>query len=311
MRSKLLVVGTIAHDTIKTPYAKVERILGGSATHIALASSMFNLDCSIISIVGNDFEKKHLDLLREKGINTSGISMSKKGKTFHWSGEYFSDMKTRKTIDTQLNVLEEFEPKVVKELSSPDFLVLANLHPEIQISVLNQIKNRPRLIVLDTMNFWIENFPSPLKKIISMVDVISINDEEALMLTGENSIIKAVNKIIKMGPKYVIVKEGDKGASFFDNSQSFFVPSFSVKEVIDPTGAGDSFIGGFVGYLAEQDQILVETIKNGMIHACAMGSFIVEKFGCENLINLSPESIKLRVKTIKELTNFETNNIKN
>ena len=305
MSSKLLVVGTIAYDTIQTPHAKADKIFGGSATHIALASSKFNLDCSIISIVGNDFEKKHLDLLREKGINTSGISISKKGKTFKWSGQYFSDMKTRKTIDTQLNVLEEFEPKVLSEFSNPDILVLANLHPEIQINTLSQIRKKPKLIVLDTMNFWIESFRSPLNKIISMVDVISINDEEALMLTGENSITKAVKKIINMGPEFVIVKEGHKGASLFYNGKSFFVPSFPVKEVIDPTGAGDSFIGGFVGYLAEQDQISIESIKKALIYACAMGSFIVEKFGSENLINLPLESIKLRVNAIKEMTKFE------
>ena len=305
MSSKLLVVGTIAYDTIQTPYARVDKIFGGSATHIALASSKFNLDCSIISIVGNDFKKKYLELLKGNGINTSGISISNKGKTFQWSGQYFSDMKTRKTIETQLNVLEEFEPKVTKEFSDPDILVLANLHPEIQINTLNQITKKPKLIVLDTMNFWIDNFRSPLNKIISMVDVISINDEEALMLTGENSITKAVKKIINLGPKFIIVKEGHKGASLFYDEQNFFVPSFPVKEVVDPTGAGDSFIGGFVGYLAEQNQISIETMKNALVYACAMGSFIVEKFGSNNLINLSNESIKLRVNAIKEMTKLE------
>ncbi len=311
MNSKLLVVGTIAYDTILTPFAKIDKILGGSAPYIALASSKFNLNCSIISIVGEDFEKKYLDLLKEKGINTLGINISKNGKTFYWSAKYFSDMKTRETIETQLNVLEDFEPEVPREFSNPDFLVLANLDPEVQIKTLNQIENRPKLIILDTMNFWIENSLAPLNKVISMVDVVSINDEEALMLTGEDSISNAVKKIIKMGPKYVIIKEGDRGASLFTNEQSFFVPSFPVEEVIDPTGAGDSFIGGFTGFLAEQDKISMRMMKKALLHACAMGSFTVEKFGSENLIDLPIESIQLRANAIKEMTNFGANNLEN
>ena len=304
MSSKLLVVGTMAYDTIQTPFTKVNKILGGAATYIALASSKFKLNCSVISIVGKDFKKEHLDLLKDRGVDVSGIDILKTRDTFHWSGEYFSDMKTRKTIDTQLNVLEDFDPIVPRDFLTSDILILGNLHPDLQIKTLTQIKTRPKLTILDTMNFWIENFRTSLDKIISMVDVVCINDEEAIMLTGENSIPIAAKEINRMGPKHVIIKKGEKGASLFSSNQSFFVPSFPINEVVDPTGAGDSFVGGFASYLAEQEEISFKEMKLAMIFACAMASFTIEKFGTENLINIPFKSIQLRVNAIKELINF-------
>jgi sugar/nucleoside kinase (ribokinase family) len=305
MGNKLLVVGTMAYDAISTPFGKADKILGGAATYIGLSASRFSLDCGIVSVVGEDFEKEHLQLLKDHGIDLSGVEIVPGGATFFWSGEYHNDLNTRTTLDTQLNVLENFRPKIPQHLKSPDIVMLGNLSPDVQLQALEQLKTNPKLIVLDTMNFWMEHFRLELDQVIAKVDVISINDEEARQLTGEYSLVKAADQIHQMGPKYVIIKKGEHGALLFHKNEIFCAPALPLEEVFDPTGAGDSFAGGFTGYLTQTGDISFNNMKLAVIYGSAMASFTVEKFGTENLVNHSPTMMAARLKAFKELTTFE------
>ena len=305
MSNKLLVVGTMAYDAISTPFGKVDKILGGAATYIGLCASRFSLDCGIVSVVGEDFENEHLELLKNHGIDLSGVEIVPGGATFFWSGEYHNDLNTRTTLDTQLNVLENFSPKIPEHLKSPDIVMLGNLSPDVQLQALEQLNAKPKLIVLDTMNFWMEHFRSGLDQVIAKVDVISINDEEARQLTGEYSLVKAADQIHQMGPKYVIIKKGEHGALLFHKNEIFCAPALPLEEVFDPTGAGDSFAGGFTGYLTQSGDISFNNMKLAVIYGSAMASFTVEKFGTENLVNYTPAMMAARLKAFKELTTFE------
>ncbi len=302
--SKLLIVGTVAFDAIETPFGKTDKILGGAATYIGLSSSHFDIDSAIVSIVGEDFPADHLNLLTSKGINIEGIEIVKGGKTFFWSGKYHNDLNTRDTLETQLNVLADFKPVVPENYRDAEFIMLGNLHPLVQLSVLEQVKN-PKLVVLDTMNFWMDNAWEDLVKVIAKVDVITINDEEARQLTGEHSLVKAARKIAKMGPDYVVIKKGEHGALLFNAGQIFFAPALPLEEVFDPTGAGDTFAGGFTGYLAETGDISFQNMKNAVIYGSGMASFCVEKFGTERMEDLSEDQVKSRMKEFKKLTQFD------
>ena len=305
MNNKLLVVGTMAYDAISTPYGKVDKILGGAATYIGLCASRFNLNCGIVSVVGEDFENQHLNLLKNHGIDISGVEVVSGGATFFWSGKYHDDMNTRTTLDTQLNVLENFKPKIPEHLKSPDFVMLGNLSPDVQLQALDQLNAKPKLTVLDTMNFWMDHSRSVLDQVIEKVDVISINDEEARQLTGEYSLVRAAAQIHQMGPEYVVIKKGEHGAFLFRNHEIFSAPALPLEEVIDPTGAGDSFAGGLIGYLTQTGDISFNNMKLALIYGSAMASFTVEKFGTENMLNYSPNMMADRLKAFKELTTFE------
>mgnify|MGYP001368344743 CR=1 FL=1 len=305
MKNKLLIVGTMAYDSIETPFGKVDMVLGGAGTYIGLAASNFSIDCSLVSIVGSDFNDQHIKLLKNKGIDLSGLELSNHQKTFFWSGKYENDLNKRTTIDTQLNALENFNPIVPNHLRNPDILMLGNLSPGIQIHVIEQLKKKPSLIVLDTMNYWIENFRSDLEKVVSMVDVISINDEEAYQFTGESSLLRASVCIQKLGPKYVIIKKGEHGALLFHSNKIFSAPALPLEKVVDPTGAGDSFAGGFSGFLTQTGDISLEKVKSAVIYGSVLASFAVQKFGTQNLFNISSTSLLNRVNAFKELTTFE------
>ncbi|MGB8705104.1 MAG: PfkB family carbohydrate kinase [Gillisia sp.] len=302
--SKLLIVGTVAFDAIETPFGKTDKILGGAATYIGLASSNFNIDNAIVSIVGEDFPEEYLQLFGKKEINTQGIEVVKGGKTFFWKGKYHNDLNTRDTLDTQLNVLADFKPVVPDNYKDSEIVMLGNLHPLVQLSVLEQIEN-PKLVVLDTMNFWMDNTWDDLMKVIAKVDVITINDEEARQLTNEHSLVKAARAIEKMGPKYVVIKKGEHGALLFHNDQIFFAPALPLEEVFDPTGAGDTFAGGFSGYLATTGDISFNNMKNAIIYGSTLASFCVEKFGTERMIDLGKDEIEHRLKEFKNLTQFD------
>ena len=305
MKHKLLVVGTMAYDAIETPFGKVDKILGGAATYIGLSASRFSLDCGIVSVVGEDFESQDLQLLKDRGVDLSGVEIVPNGATFFWSGKYHNDLNTRTTIDTQLNVLENFNPKIPEHLKTPDLVMLGNLSPDVQLKALEQLKTRPKLIVLDTMNFWMEHFRPALDEVIAKVDVISINDEEARQLTDQYSLVKAAEQIQKMGPKYVIIKKGEHGALLFHNKEIFCAPALPLEDVFDPTGAGDSFAGGITGYLTQTADISFANMKSAIIYGSAMASFTVEKFGTENLVNYTQTMMIDRLKAFKELTTFE------
>jgi len=302
----LLIVGTVAFDAIETPFSETDKILGGAATYIGLAASQFSLRSGIVSVVGSDFPQEYIDLLKDRNIDLKGLEVVKDGKTFFWSGRYHNDMNTRDTLDTQLNVLADFQPKVPKKFRDVKVVMLGNLHPAVQLSVLEQIDNT-KLVVLDTMNFWIESTPDLLNKVISKVDVITINDEEARELTGEYSLVKAARKIADMGPDYVVIKKGEHGALLFYEDEMFFAPALPLEEVFDPTGAGDTFAGGFTGYLASKDNYSFETMKNAVIHGANLASFSVEKFGTERMIDLKEADIKNRLELFNSLTQFEIN----
>ena len=303
--SKLLIVGTVAFDAIETPFGKTDKILGGAATYIGLAASHFNLDSAVISVVGGDFPDKHLNLLKNKNINISGIEIVKEGKTFFWSGKYHNDMNSRDTLSTELNVLADFNPVVPETYKDADIVMLGNLHPLVQLSVLNQMKSKPKLTILDTMNFWMDNTLEDLLQVIEKVDVITINDEEARQLTGEYSLRKAAKKIHSMGPKYVVIKKGEHGALIFSGSQVFYAPALPLEEVFDPTGAGDTFAGGFAGFLAASKNISFDNMKNAVIYGSALASFCVEKFGTQRMENLTNTEVNERLSQFKSLTQFD------
>ncbi|QLE00906.1 bifunctional hydroxymethylpyrimidine kinase/phosphomethylpyrimidine kinase [Galbibacter sp. BG1] len=302
---KLLIVGSVAFDAIETPFGKTDKILGGAAPFIGLAASKFNVESAIVSVVGDDFPQKYLDLLAENNIDISAIEVVEGGKTFFWSGKYHNDLNSRDTLETQLNVLADFNPKVPENFKDAEIVMLGNLNPSVQLSVIEQMEVKPKLIVLDTMNFWMDSFLEDLMEVIAKVDVITINDEEARQLSGEYSLVKAAAKIHTMGPKYVVIKKGEHGALLFHNGNVFFAPALPLEEVFDPTGAGDTFAGGFSGYLAKTDDYSFENMKNAVIHGSNLASFNVEKFGTKRLQNLSHDEVFKRLKQFKSLTQFD------
>lgn len=303
--NKLLIVGTVAFDAIETPFGKTDKILGGAATFIGLSASHFSLNAAIVSVVGEDFPEAYLQLLQQKNIDISGIEIVKGGKTFYWKGKYHNDLNSRDTLVTELNVLADFNPKVPVAYQDADVVMLGNLHPNIQISVLDQMTQKPKLVVLDTMNFWMDCALAELKEVMKRVDVITINDEEARQLSGEYSLVKAAKVIHEMGPKYVVIKKGEHGALLFHNQEVFFAPALPLEEVFDPTGAGDTFAGGFSGYLAQSGNISFHNMKNAIIQGSNLASFCVEKFGTERMENLSKEEVNQRLQQFKSLTHFE------
>ena len=279
----LLTVGTVAFDKLESPFGKTDKILGGAATYIGMASSLLGVDTAIVSVVGGDFPQEYIDLLISKGINLDGMEIVKEGKTFFWEGKYHNDLNTRDTLATELNVLETFNPVVPQDRKSPDVLMLGNLHPLVQKGVLTQLDNRPGLVVLDTMNFWMDCAWNELMDVIKDVDVISINDEEARQMSGEYSLVKAAKKIMTFGPKTVIIKKGEHGALLFQEEQVFFAPALPLEDVFDPTGAGDTFAGGFSGYLAKTNDFSFDNMKRAIVYGSALASVTCEKFGTESL----------------------------
>ena len=302
--SKLVIVGTVAFDAIETPFGKTDKILGGAATYIGLAASQFNVDGAIVSIVGGDFPKEDLKMLQENGMDISGLEIVEEGKTFFWSGKYHNDMNTRDTLVTDLNVLADFNPKVPENYRDAEVVMLGNLHPLVQLGVIEQM-DAPKLIVLDTMNFWMDSALNELMQVIAKVDVVTINDEEARQLSGEYSLVKAAAKIMEMGPKYVVIKKGEHGALLFSDDDVFFAPALPLEEVFDPTGAGDTFAGGFTGYLAKTGDYSYDNMKNAIINGSALASFCVEKFGPERLLKLSNGEVHQRLQQFKSLTQFD------
>lgn len=305
--SKLLIVGTVAFDAIETPFGKTDKILGGSGTFVGLAASQFGVKTGIVSVVGGDFPSSHIEMMNSKGIDTKGIEIIKEGKTFFWSGKYHNDMNSRDTLITELNVLENFTPVVPDEFKDATIVMLGNLHPLTQASVLDQMTKKPKLVVLDTMNFWMDIALKDLHTVLKRVDVITINDEEARQLSGEYSLVNAAKKIHEMGPKYVVIKKGEHGALLFNNENMFYAPALPLAEVFDPTGAGDTFAGGFCGYLSKVENISFENMKSAIIYGSNLASFCVEKFGTERLQELTNIEVKDRLEAFKELTQFDIN----
>ncbi len=301
----ILVVGTVAFDAIETPFGKTDKIVGGAATYICLSSSFFSNKLNLVSVVGEDFPNDAIQMLKDKNVDTQGLQIKKGEKTFFWSGRYHNDMNSRDTLETQLNVLENFDPIVPEEFKNSEFLMLGNLMPSVQKKVLNQMKKRPKLVVLDTMNFWMDLFMDDLKEALKEVDVLTINDEEARQLSGEYSLVKAAKVILAMGPKYLIIKKGEHGALLFNNNEVFFAPALPLEEVFDPTGAGDSFAGGFIGYLAKTNDISFENMKRAVINGSAMASFCVEKFGTQKLTEVTGEDVNARIQEFVDLVQFD------
>lgn len=301
----LLSVGTVAFDSIETPFGSAEKIIGGSCTYIALAASYFAPKVNIVAVVGDDFPQSEIANFKEHGIGTDGLQVKKDQKSFFWKGKYHMDMNSRDTLATELNVLADFDPIIPDSYQDCKYLLLGNLTPTIQKTVIQRLKQRPKLIVMDTMNFWMETALPELKETIKLVDVLSINDEEARQLSGEYSIVKAAAKIIQMGPKFLIIKKGEHGALLFDSKQVFFAPALPLEEVFDPTGAGDTFAGGFLGYLAQTDDISFDNMKRAVIYGSAMASFCVAKFGPEGLKGISADRISQRVHDFIDLVQFE------
>ncbi|HEU0136529.1 MAG TPA: PfkB family carbohydrate kinase [Flavobacterium sp.] len=303
--NKLLIVGTVAFDAIETPFGKTDKILGGAATYIGISASFFNLQSAIVSVVGDDFPQEYLDLLTARNIDISGIEIVRGGKTFFWSGRYHNDLNSRDTLETQLNVLADFQPKVPADYKNSDVVMLGNLHPLVQSSVLDQMETPPKLVVLDTMNFWMDCALPELMDVIKRVDVITINDEEARQLSGEYSLVKAAAKIHTMGPKYVVIKKGEHGALLFHNKEVFFAPALPLEDVFDPTGAGDTFAGGFSGFITQSENISFDNMKNAIIYGSNLASFCVEQFGAERMLALEKAEVVERLQQFKSLTQFE------
>jgi sugar/nucleoside kinase (ribokinase family) len=303
--NKLLIVGTVAFDAIETPFGKTDKILGGAGTYIGLSASFFNLQSAIVSVVGDDFPQEYLDLLTARNIDISGLEIVKGGKTFFWSGLYHNDLNSRDTLATELNVLADFQPKVPQNFKDADVVMLGNLHPLVQSSVLDQMEVKPKLVVLDTMNFWMDCALPELLEVMKRIDVITINDEEARQLSGEYSLVKAAAKIHTMGPKYVVIKKGEHGALLFHNENIFFAPALPLEEVFDPTGAGDTFAGGFTGFIAQSENVSFDNMKNAVIYGSNLASFCVEKFGTERMLALDKKEVVSRLKQFKSLTQFD------
>jgi sugar/nucleoside kinase (ribokinase family) len=300
----LVIIGSVAFDAIETPFGKTDKIVGGAATYASLAASYFYKKVKIVGVVGEDFHQEDIQNFNDHGINTEGLQIKKGEKSFFWSGKYHNDMNSRDTLITELNVLADFDPIIPESYQDCEFLMLGNLTPQVQQTVISRMKNRPRLIVLDTMNFWMDIALDDLLAVIKNVDVLTINDAEARQLSGEYSLVKAANKIMAMGPKYLIIKKGEHGALLFNEDLIFSAPALPLADVFDPTGAGDTFAGGFIGYLAQVDTINFNNMKNAIIFGSALASFCVEKFGTERIKNLSKEEISARVQQFVKLSSF-------
>lgn len=301
----LVVIGTVAFDAIETPFGKTDKIVGGAATFASLAASYFCDNVKIVAVVGDDFPQLEIAYLQSRKIDTEGLQIKQGEKSFFWSGKYHSDMNSRDTLITELNVLADFDPIIPASYQDCEYLLLGNLTPKVQQTVIERLTNRPKLIVLDTMNFWMDIALDDLLETIKMVDVLTINDAEARQLSGEYSLVKAANKILQMGPKYLIIKKGEHGALLFGENQIFSAPALPLADVFDPTGAGDTFAGGFIGYLAKIGTVNFANIKNAIIFGSALASFCVEEFGTEKLRNLSQEEITARVQQFVQLSNFQ------
>lgn len=301
----LLVVGSVAFDALETPFGKVDKIIGGAGTFIALSASNFVKPVNLVSVVGGDFLKSDIAMLQAHGINTEGLQIKENEKSFFWQGRYFNDMNSRETLVTELNVLGDFDPIIPESYQNCDYLMLGNLAPQVQRQVIERLQNRPKLIVMDTMNFWMDIAYDDLLQTIALVDVLSINDEEARQLSGEYALTKAAKKIMALGPKFLIIKKGEHGALLFHEDQVFFAPALPLEEVFDPTGAGDTFAGGFIGYLAQTDDYSFENMKRAVIHGSALASFCVEQFGPERIINLTQTEVAARVQQFVKLTSFD------
>lgn len=301
----LLAIGSVAFDAIETPFGKTDKIIGGAGTFISLSSSYFKTPVNLVAVVGEDFPQEYIELLQNKGIDTTGLQIKQGEKSFFWAGRYHNNMNSRDTLLTELNVLADFDPIVPAEYQDCEYLMLGNLTPAVQKTVIERLANRPKLIVMDTMNFWMDIAMDDLKAVLQMIDVLCINDEEARQLSGEYSLRVAAKKILGMGPKTLIIKKGEHGALLFQGDKLFFCPALPLEEVFDPTGAGDTFVGGFIGYLAKTDDISFENMKRAIVYGSAMASFCVEKFGTERLIDLTYEELLSRVQEFKELAGFE------
>lgn len=301
----IISLGSMAFDAIETPFGKTNKIVGGSGTYVAYAASHLTNPIQQISIVGNDFPQEEMNELKKRGVNLSGVEVVPDQKSFFWSGRYHLDMNTRDTLITDLNVLANFNPKVPEEYQGAEYLMLGNLMPSLQLSVIEQLHTRPDLIVLDTMNFWMETAMEDLKKVLQKIDVLLINDSEARQLSGEYSLVKCANEILKMGPKFLIIKKGEHGALLFHEDKVFFAPALPLEEVFDPTGAGDSFAGGFIGHIDNTKDISFENMKTAIIVGSAMASFCVEAFGPERLKEISKNDITRRLEEFVQLVNFD------
>ncbi len=302
----LLVVGSVAFDAIETPFGKVDKIIGGSGTYISLSASYFNKKTNLVAVVGEDFPQEDIKKLQAHGIDTEGLQIKQGEKSFFWSGRYHNDLNSRDSLVTELNVLANFDPIIPDKYQDCQYLMLGNLVPAVQKTVLERLHKRPKLVVMDTMNFWMEpQFKDSLLEVIGMVDVLSVNDQEARQLAGEYSLVKAAKKIMEMGPKILVVKKGEHGALLFGKDQIFFAPALPLEDVFDPTGAGDTFAGGFIGYLSSTNDISFDNMKRAVIYGSAMASFCVEKFGPERVMNLTPQALEDRVQEFIDLVQFE------
>ncbi|MDG1428063.1 MAG: PfkB family carbohydrate kinase [Crocinitomicaceae bacterium] len=301
----LLTVGSVAFDAIETPFGKTDKIIGGAGTYIALAAAFYNNDQKIVSVVGEDFPQEMLDQLKDRNVDLEGLQIKEGKKTFFWSGKYHNDMNSRDTLVTELNVLENFDPIIPESYQGVDYLMLGNLSPQVQSKVIERMVERPKLVAMDTMNFWMDIAMDDLKNTISEVDLLIINDEEARQLSGEYSLVKASKVIRAMGPRYLIIKKGEHGALLFHSSQVFFAPALPLEDVFDPTGAGDTFAGGFMGYVASTNDHSFANMKRAMIHGSALASFCCEKFGTERLMDINPEDLENRIEEFVSLANFE------
>jgi sugar/nucleoside kinase (ribokinase family) len=300
----LIIIGTVAFDAIETPFGKTDKIVGGAATYASLAASYFYKKVKIVGVVGDDFHQDDIDTFTTHGIDTEGLQIKEGEKSFFWSGKYHNDMNSRDTLVTELNVLADFDPIIPESYQDCEFLMLGNLTPQVQQTVIKRLKNRPKLVVLDTMNFWMDVAMDDLLETLKMVDVLTINDEEARQLSGEYSLVKASKKILTMGPKYLIIKKGEHGALLFHEDKIFSAPALPLAEVFDPTGAGDTFAGGFIGYLAKVGTVNFNNMKNAIIFGSALASFCVEKFGTEKIVNLTDEEVAARVQQFVNLSSF-------
>lgn len=301
----LLTVGSVAFDAIETPFGKTDKIIGGAGTYIALASSFYNNKQFIVSVVGEDFPAEMLSELEKRNVDIQGLQIKKGEKTFFWSGRYHNDMNSRDTLVTELNVLEHFDPIIPDAYQGVDYLMLGNLSPQVQRSVIERLETRPKLIAMDTMNFWMDIAMEELEKTMKLVDVLIINDEEARQLSKEYSLVKASKVIRDMGPKYLIIKKGEHGALLFHEDKMFFAPALPLEEVFDPTGAGDTFAGGFMGFIASTDDISFENMKRAIINGSALASFCVEEFGTNRLMNITYKDLEERIEEFVNLTNFD------
>ncbi|SFV31523.1 PfkB family carbohydrate kinase [Thermoflavifilum thermophilum] len=301
----LLVVGSMAFDSIETPFGKTDRIVGGAATYIAWAASCFVQPVQQISVVGGDFPEQELKELQARGVDLGGVQVKKDQKSFYWAGRYHLDMNSRDTLVTELNVLADFQPVVPESFQSAEYVMLGNLSPVVQMNVIEQLRHRPRLIAMDTMNFWMNTQMEELKKVLTKVDALLINDAEARQLSGEYSLVKAARAIHRMGPRYLVIKKGEHGALLFYKNHAFFAPALPLEEVFDPTGAGDTFAGGFMGYIAHTQDLSFENMKTAVVVGSALASFCVEKFGVQRLKEISQEDIETRIRQFVDLMHFD------